>query len=73
MAFQKAISVRVDKVYLALLYEIRLTQGEKVNTMINQAIGEYLGKRYNCDPWRLDRIVRNYPARQTLVEIDINS
>lgn len=66
MAFQKAISVRVDHTYLALLYAIRQEHGAKVNNMINEAIGDYLGKKYNCEPWRLERLAREFPARQFL-------
>lgn len=53
MAHQKAISVRVCNEYLALLYDIRQQKGEKVNTIINKAIAEYLAKEYNCEAWRL--------------------
>ena len=69
MAFQKAISVRVDNTYLALLYAIRQEHGEKVNTVINKAIAEYLAKEYNCDVWRLYVIASRGSARQFLDEI----
>lgn len=70
MAFQKAISVRVYNSYLALLYAIRQEQGEKVNTIINKAIEEYLAKEYNCEAWRLHVLASRGSARQYLDEIE---
>ena len=70
MAFQKAISVRVYNPYLALLYAIRHEQGEKVNTIINKAIAEYLAKEYNCEAWRLHTLASRGSARQFLDEIE---
>lgn len=70
MAFQKAISVRVYNSYLALLYAIRQEQGEKVNTIINKAIAEYLAKEYNCEAWRLHTLASRGSARQFLDEIE---
>lgn len=69
MAFQKAISVRVDNTYLALLYALRQDKGSKVNTIINKAIEEYLAKEYNCEAWRLYVIASRGSARQFLDEI----
>lgn len=69
MAFQKAISVRVYNDYLALLYVLRQQKGEKVNTIINKAIADYLAKEYNCEAWRLHVLARRGSALRFLNEI----
>lgn len=69
MAFQKAISVRVYNSYLALLYAIRQEKGEKVNTIVNKAIAEYLAKEYNCEAWRLHVLAGRGSALKFLNEI----